>query len=246
MKSPLIKVVLLLVLTTLFIPKISRAGDMVSIILDKPTIEKGYTFKSADKNLTLGLLPQFVDENLENVKIVINDLGMDSVTVPDNKNLISSLYEFEIKASNFEKPYVLVLNYESENDGAKAIYFYNQALNKWSEVKPALVDKEKKFIRVKLKISYAKLAILEEKPLLGQASWYKCMGGDYAASVEYPRKTFLKVTNLENNKSVVVKVNDFGPDRSIFPNRVVDLDVVAFKKIADKRLGVINVKVEKL
>ncbi|TSC96308.1 MAG: Rare lipoprotein A [Parcubacteria group bacterium Athens1014_10] len=246
MKSLFLKIITFIIIITFFIPKISKAQNNISIILDKLTIKKGYTLKSIDKNFTLGLWPGFASEDLNNVEVAINDFGRDFAVIQDNKNLISNLYEFEIKTLDFEKPYVLILNYDSENESEKAIYFYNQALNKWSEVKPSLIDKDKKIIKVMLKISYAKLAVLEEKPLIGKASWYKCVGGNYAASIKYPKKTFLKVTNLDNNKTVVVKVNDYGPDRNIHPDRVIDLDVVAFKKIADKHLGIINVKVEKL
>lgn len=247
MKRMLSKIILLSILSIFFVFfKVAKASESFSLILDKATIKKGYTFKTADKNLTLGFLSDFLDKSAEDIKVTVVDNGKEEIITPNNKNLISNLYEIEIGAKEFAKPYILILNYFSENDSAKEIYFYNQALNKWSAIKPLAIDKEKKTIKIKLKASYAKLAVLEEKPLLGKASWYKCIGGDYAASIEYPKKSFLKVTNLENGKSVIVKVNDYGPDRKIHPDRIIDLDVFAFKKIANKRAGVINVKVEKL
>lgn len=240
------KIILLSILSIFFVFfKIAKASENFSLILDKATIKKGYTFKTADKNLTLGFLPDFLDKTAKDVKIAVVDDGREGVIAPNNKNLISNLYEIEIGAKEFTKPYILILNYFSENDSAKEIYFYNQALNKWSAIKPLAIDKEKKTIKIKLKVSYAKLAVLEEKPLLGQASWYKYKNCDCTASPDYPKGTLLKVTNLGNNKSIIVKINDYGPDRSIFPKRVVDLDVSAFKKIANKRAGVIDVKVEK-
>jgi rare lipoprotein A len=40
----------------------------------------------------------------------------------------------------------------------------------------------------------------------------------------------VKVTNLENSKSVMVKVNDRGP---FVKGRIIDLSKSAFKKISD-------------
>lgn len=78
----------------------------------------------------------------------------------------------------------------------------------------------------------------------GIASWYKYKNGLFAASPDYPKGSVLKVTNLANNKSVEVTVNDYGPDRNIHPDRVIDLDYVAFSEIASPGAGLISVKVE--
>ena len=105
MKNSLAKIIpFFIILLAFFIPfKALKAEERVSIILDKPTIERGYTLKSLDRNLTLGLLPNFTTENSKDVKVVINDLGREA-SIPDNKNLISNLYEFEIDSKNFNKP----------------------------------------------------------------------------------------------------------------------------------------------
>ena len=63
------------------------------------------------------------------------------------------------------------------------------------------------------------------------------------ATYAYPFNTLLKVTNIENGKSVIVKVNDRGPNKRL--NRVIDLTRESFRKIADLREGIITVKVER-
>ena len=90
-----------------------------------------------------------------------------------------------------------------------------------------------------------KLAVMENSGFMnsGVASWYAYKDCDCAASPDYPKGTQLLVTNVDNGKQVVVTVNDWGPERDIFPNRVIDLDVVAFEKIANKRMGLCNVTV---
>jgi rare lipoprotein A len=62
------------------------------------------------------------------------------------------------------------------------------------------------------------------------------------ATYNYPFNTLLKVTNLKNNKFVIVRVNDRGPNKRL--GRVIDLTVGAFKKIAVVDKGLITVKIE--
>jgi len=45
---------------------------------------------------------------------------------------------------------------------------------------------------------------------------------------------------------VDVEINDYGPDRGLHPDRVIDLDKVAFQKISSLGAGIINVRVEPL
>ncbi len=78
----------------------------------------------------------------------------------------------------------------------------------------------------------------------GKASWYKYKNGLFAASPDYPKGSVLKVTNLGNGKTIEVTVNDFGPERNIHPDRVIDLDHVAFSELASPGAGIIEVKVE--
>ena len=56
-----------------------------------------------------------------------------------------------------------------------------------------------------------------------------------------PFGTMVKVTNIKNNKSVVVRVNDRGPST---PDRVGDLTSGAASKIRMVRAGVIDAKLE--
>ncbi|MDD3964662.1 MAG: G5 domain-containing protein [Candidatus Moranbacteria bacterium] len=77
----------------------------------------------------------------------------------------------------------------------------------------------------------------------GGASWYAWTGTMAAANPWLPKGSFVKVTNVDNGKSVIVKINDRGP---FVPGRIIDLDKVAFAKIASLGAGVINVKMEEI
>jgi len=64
------------------------------------------------------------------------------------------------------------------------------------------------------------------------------------ASRDFKRGTMLKVTNLDNGKEVVCRVNDYGPELST--GRVLDLSSYAFSQISSLRLGLANVKISAL
>jgi uncharacterized protein YabE (DUF348 family) len=77
----------------------------------------------------------------------------------------------------------------------------------------------------------------------GAASWYAYTGTLSAANPWLPKGSSVRVTNMENGKSVIVVINDRGP---FAPGRIIDLDRVAFMKIASLGTGVINVKMEEI
>lgn len=61
--------------------------------------------------------------------------------------------------------------------------------------------------------------------------------------VEFNRK--IKVTNLENGKSVIVRVNDRGPhERFIRAGRIIDLTKSAFERLSPSPKGLIDVSIE--
>lgn len=63
-----------------------------------------------------------------------------------------------------------------------------------------------------------------------------------AASNTHKLGTRLKVTNVANGKSVIVKVTDTGSFRKV----TLDLSKKAFSKIAELEQGVINVKIKEI
>lgn len=77
----------------------------------------------------------------------------------------------------------------------------------------------------------------------GLASWYAHTGTMAAANPWLPMGSYVKVTNKDTGKSVIVKINDRGP---FGPNRIIDLDKVAFEKIASLGQGVANIKMEEI
>ena len=64
-----------------------------------------------------------------------------------------------------------------------------------------------------------------------------------AAHRTLPLGTWLKVENLENQKTVVVKVNDRGP---FVDDRILDLSRAAFEELAPLKEGLIEVRITEI
>ncbi|QLL12750.1 septal ring lytic transglycosylase RlpA family protein [Pseudomonas chlororaphis] len=89
----------------------------------------------------------------------------------------------------------------------------------------------------------------------GTASWYgtKFHGqntangevydlyGMSAAHKTLPLPSYVRVTNLDNHKSVILRVNDRGP---FYSDRIIDLSYAAAKKLGYAEIGTARVKVE--
>lgn len=116
---------------------------------------------------------------------------------------------------------------------------------------------------MRIKISLAILVlflnslVFARKVYYGYSSWYgdrfhgrKTASGELydmhkltAAHRELPFHTYLKVTNLQNNKTVIVKVNDRGPYKH---NRIIDLSRAAAEKLDFIDQGLTRVRIEVL
>ena len=105
--------------------------------------------------------------------------------------------------------------------------------------------------------------IADEDLIVGQASWYSQQSPGvrkHTANMEIfndreltcamwgvPFNQKIRVTNLENGKSVIVRVNDRGPHkRYVRKGRVIDLSKAAFRSIAGLKQGLVKVQLELL
>lgn len=112
----------------------------------------------------------------------------------------------------------------------------------------------KKIYKLTMMLFCANILLVQD---IGIASWYadgfegKVTASGYiynsnqltCASNEYPFGTVLNVTNVDNNKNVIVVVTDRGSfDRKY--NRKIDLSKSSFSKIENVNKGLAKVKVE--
>jgi len=68
-----------------------------------------------------------------------------------------------------------------------------------------------------------------------------------AAMWGVPFGQFVRVTNPQNGKSIVVRINDRGPHkRYVKKGRIIDLTKTAFVQIADPKKGLVRIEIELL
>src|SRR3989339_886136 len=236
---------------------------VVSTQFDAQTIVKGYPLESSDELMRLGIRPETLNVSTRvDVKTLDSSLMQDTLASfnqdPNDEvathTLLGNIYLFDIlnkesyDGSDF---FFLEIKYPQEqtNDqdlhGRRRIFFFNGVKSVWEEL-PSEDSPQTQSVRALIHLPYARLAIFEDQvPEVGEASWYAYKGCDCAASPDYPKGSYLVVTSVEDpEKSVTVMVNDYGPDRSVHPDRIIDLDKVAFAKLASLGLGLIDVRVK--
>jgi rare lipoprotein A len=226
--------------------------NVFSIKIGEDTIKKGYTVRVFEDKFSLAIFPDVLQSSTSIEFKNISKLDSDKIFPEEQTGWArtTDIFQYDIiqkESYSSKKLFGIEIGFDSEDVDNKKIFFFNEIKNSWQSL-PTKIDWQKNKAKTEILFSYAKLALFE-KPEAGKglASWYnqkKYIGvhGDYVASTQYPRGTKLKVTNLKNNKSVIVKVNDYGPEK--WTGRIIDLEVSAFKKIAWKGTGVINVSVE--
>jgi len=166
----------------------------------------------------------------------------------DDLYLLSSFYKIESQLSD----YVVEFYYDETSDFSKSIYSYDSTTKIWTKLK-SYNDFPEHVVRAKIvdQNSPLILAIFEDRKTKdGIASFYDqsryryfdYKNGNFAASRDYPKGTKLKVTRLLSDQSIIIEVNDYGPE--LVTGRLIDLDISAFKQLGSTSAGLIYVKVE--
>jgi hypothetical protein len=212
---------------------------VTDLFIDTPTISKGYTVRSNDQNFNLGIYPEVLAMQ---TRVVVKQYDKDEFDYPEGWTAVSNVYEFDIfnkDAFQDEKPLTIRIKTE-ETKQLKKMFFYNKVITKWVELPSKTKDLET--IDSILHLPYAKMVVLANDDIIeiGDASWYAYKGCACAASPDYAKGTVLEVIDLDTDKQIEVVVNDYGPDRSIHPNRVIDLDKVAFSELGWLGSGILH------
>lgn len=185
-----------------------------------------------------------------------SSVNLDIITTDTADNLpwewqkLTPAYDYSFTTAGFydpSRPLTIKISYAAKNNYFKQIFSYDSAAKIW---RPLLTidHPAEKYVTATTDATSGKLIVLANSDILtvGTASWYKFKNGLFAASPDFIKGTVLRVHNLANGKFVDVTINDFGPERAKHPDRVIDLDYIAFKKIASPGAGLINVKIEPL
>jgi rare lipoprotein A (peptidoglycan hydrolase) len=99
--------------------------------------------------------------------------------------------------------------------------------------------------------AYERVAAANRKPSVkppdqvGRGSWYalglRSPDALTCASRQFPRGTYLKVTDLRNGREVVCLVNDYGP--AAYTNRVIDLSRGSYSALEGLGSGTMPVEI---
>lgn len=167
-------------------------------------------------------------------------------TIPQGLTMIGQMYQIDIPADAFANGKYYISIKSSGSAAYKQVYFFDKNQG-W---RPLETNENfgKGIISTGATFPFLRFAVFEDskKLIKGNASWYKYKNGLFAASPDFPVGTKLRVINLDNKKFVDVTVNDYGPDRSVHPDRAIDLDAVAFKRLTPLGEGTMKVAIEKL
>jgi D-alanyl-D-alanine carboxypeptidase len=170
--------------------------------------------------------------------------------IPWEWEALTPSYQYSFVGSGLydpSRPMTVKINYPQKNDQLKQIFSFDFLSGVWRPV-PTKDYPQEQYVTMTTDATSGWLIVLAKPEIMtvGKASWYKYKEGLFAASPDFVKGTKLRVYNTGNGKFVDVTVNDYGPDRTKHPDRVVDLDRVAFQKISPLNAGVINVRIEVL
>ncbi len=192
-------------------------------------------------NLTYGSVKQFQEKYAAEV---LAPWGLSSGTGWVLGTTLEKINQVYCAKTPDSYSYEVSIPYSESGKQAKSAYFLNGT--DWEKLE-SFDDYRNKTVTAILKGQEEKISLFEETDgWVGEASWYSWKGGLYAASRDFPKGTKLKVTNQSagsnRGKSVIVEVNDYGPE--LWTGRIIDLDKVAFNAISNLRAGVTSVKIE--
>lgn len=223
---------------------IIKRNKNISILVDGKTV-KGTTLGNnvstalQDNNIQMGD-DDFAQPSLESP--VQDREKIKVIRVDIKEEVVKKEIDFEKQTTEDDK-----LSWRTKKVSQKGIkgideYKYKVVSYDGKEISRKLLSKERTkdpTPEISVQGTYMKLG----KANNGQGTWYAFKGGLFAASTTIPRGGYAKVTNKANGQTVVVQINDYGPQGK---GRVIDLDKVAFDKIANLGAGVIDVKVEQV
>ncbi|MCC6639249.1 hypothetical protein IT409_01675 [Candidatus Falkowbacteria bacterium] len=198
---------------------------------------KGSTLTLLNGDVRFGMQPGALTVGTTVTFSQVDESFLNDVLLPAEYKKISKIFMYEASTKP-QKPLWLTMNYASDLKFTKFMFIYDEKNQNWKNI-TSKTNLEKGMVSTALTGQKGILLIADTDVMkYGKASWYKYKGCMCAASPDYPKGSKLLVVNKNKNQGIVVTVNDWGPERDIFPDRVIDLDLVAFTKLGTKGVGV--------
>jgi hypothetical protein len=216
----------------------------VAVRLDAATIRRGYAVGAVDGGFRLHLPPHSVGP----VTVTVTADEAARYPAVTGYAAASNVYTVDLNGASLRSaPLWVEFPYPANGAGQTAIAAFHRERGEW-QLLPVRRDLARGLVRAAIPWTFGRFVLLQHRSILelGEASWYRYRSCRCAASPDYPAGTKLKVTAVDSSRTVTVRVNDYGPDRSHHPTRVIDLDREAFTHLAPLQRGLVRVLVEPL
>ncbi len=202
---------------------------------------------SYDRRFTLTLPASAITQP---VRAEVTTHTSDSLPVPAGYRVLGGVYQFRVHQTLANAPaeYPVRISWTETDDVGADLFYWDAGKEVWKQLYGFGLTGSHQLQSV-LPSGFSQIAVMVPPPVMmqGQASWYAYKNCDCAASPDYAKGSKLRVSRIDDpTRFVIVTVNDFGPERDKHPDRVIDLDLVAFKKIANPRGGLVEVRVDPL
>lgn len=252
MKKKLFSSLVIFILLTFIVGLSSvKAEDFVYIRQINYPLVNNYTLISPDEEVELNIASGASKGEL--VVKMMNIVNQEKInhyfTYPDDITPASDLYFLKFSPYNgdiFSSLPEITLKYEADNH-YKEVYYYS-----WLNLSFEKIESRRDTINNTLTFTIPNkrsvmFALFNEPELIGAASWYvypKYRGELITASRDFAIDSKIKVTNLYNDKEVIVTVKDYGPKKcedwtaeeqeKMGPcqERILDLSRTAFLELA--------------
>ncbi len=210
--------------------------DKQVISLEGTTLQKGYTISAQSKEVRIG-----VPSNSSLSPYAITATAIDGYpgTSRSNELHVGPVVDISFVAT-LTNPLTLQINVQRNNRHFRVwIRRWNEKAQTWDRI-PNTIDDLHQWVTAKITqpgiyTSFESTTVQE-----GKASWFKSSKKMVAAHNFYPIGTKIQVTNLQNKKTVIVKIVSSGP---FVVGRAVDLSYDAFRAIGKTGGGVLPVSI---
>lgn len=219
-----------------------------SFIITPADAQNTFTAELSDQ-FKVSVIPELLNAT---TTLILTEIS-DPIIIPWQLKQVSKIYQYDFTntiALN-KKPIYLHIKCAVNNKYLNQVYFYDNNKKAWRPLPTKIINANTAVVAT-TNLSFSKIAVFANPRVLGagKATWYKYKNGDFAASPDFPKGSRIRVYSINpyKNKSpfVDVIINDYGPNREVSPDLVIDLDKVAFNKIAPFGEGKINIRIEPL
>lgn len=135
--------------------------------IDEATMQKGYTVPSKHYDFLVGIRGGIFNEA---AWVKIKETDIQGTVLPEEKELISQVYTYDIRVSNpqvLERPVFISLEFDSDTPYKKRFHFWNRVTGEWQEI-PTDIDFTNNIAKAAIHFPWSKVAVFEDPTKLDE------------------------------------------------------------------------------